>query len=148
MKRNIKAGLRSVSTDREIQHSKCIAQSDSELVWNWNTPAGRLRAERRADLIIKGSGLRPGVTALEIGCGTGMFTETFARLGADLVAVDISSDLLKKARERNITCGRVLFVEKRFENCDIHGPLDSVCAAKQTQPSTIAFQRLFDISLL
>jgi len=126
MKRNIKYRSRSTFTSREIQHSRCIAQSDSELIWNWNTPAGRLRAKRRADLIINGSGLRPGVTALEIGCGTGMFTEMFARLGADLVAVDISSDLIEKARERNIASDRVLFVKKRFENCDIHGPFDAV----------------------
>ena len=55
-----------------------------------------------------------------------MFTEIFAQFGANLVAVDISSDLLKKARTRNIPSDRVLFVEKRFENCDIDGPFDAV----------------------
>jgi len=126
MKRDLKDSSRSACINREIKHSKFLAQSDSELIWNWNTPAGRLRAKRRADLIINGSRLEPGVNALEIGCGTGMFTEMFAQFGANLVAVDISSDLLKKARSRNIPSDRVLFVEKRFENGNIDGPFDAV----------------------
>lgn len=63
---------------------------------------GWLRAERRAELIAKGAGLRPGVRVLEIGCGTGMFTEMFARTGAQIVAVEISEALLEKARARHL----------------------------------------------
>jgi 2-polyprenyl-3-methyl-5-hydroxy-6-metoxy-1,4-benzoquinol methylase len=32
---------------------------------------------------------------LEIGCGTGNFTELFAKTGADIIAVDISQELIR-----------------------------------------------------
>lgn len=126
MKSDLKDNMSSVRAKHEIKHGKILSQSDPELIWNWNTPAGRLRARRRAEKIIKGSKLEPGVVALEIGCGTGMFTEMFVQSGAKLIAVDISPDLLKKARARNLPSDRVLFVEKHFENCDIDGPFDAV----------------------
>ena len=61
---------------------------------------------------------------LEVGCGTGMFTEMFANRGAEIVAVDISPDLLKKARARGLA--NVKFCEKRFEDCDLDGSFDAV----------------------
>jgi SAM-dependent methyltransferase len=85
-----------------------------------------LRAERRAGLIAEGAGLRPGVRALEIGCGTGMFTEMFARTGAQIVGVEISEALLEKARTRNLPTAQVQLFAKRFEDCDVDGPFDMV----------------------
>ena len=64
--------------------------------------------------------------ALELGCGTGNFTEKFASSGARLLAVDISGDLLEKARERKLSREQVTFLEERFENCDCEGPFDAV----------------------
>jgi SAM-dependent methyltransferase len=55
-----------------------------------------------------------------------MFTEIFARTGATIVAVDISPDLLQRARARGLPPDRVLFLEKRFEECDVEGPFDAV----------------------
>jgi 2-polyprenyl-3-methyl-5-hydroxy-6-metoxy-1,4-benzoquinol methylase len=82
--------------EHEIAHGRKLAEADSELIWGWGTPAGKLRAQRRGALIAQGARLSPEVTALEIGCGTGLFTETFARSGARIVAVDISAELLQK----------------------------------------------------
>lgn len=121
MKRDLKNNMSSIRAKHEIKHSKILSQSDPELIWNWNTPAGRLRAKRRAELITKGGRLRPGVGALEIGCGTGMFTEMFAKSGAKITAIDISLDLLKKAQARNLPPDRVLFLEKCIENYDADG---------------------------
>jgi 2-polyprenyl-3-methyl-5-hydroxy-6-metoxy-1,4-benzoquinol methylase len=126
MKKGLKDNIDSILVEQEIKHSNLLSQSDPELIWNWNTPAGQLRAKRRAEKIIQGSRLGPGVNALEIGCGTGMFTEMFSQSGANITAVDISPDLLKKARTRNLPYDRVLFLERRFEDCDIHGPFDVV----------------------
>ena len=100
----------------EIAHGRMLAAAESEEMWGWSTPAGQLRARRRADLIIAAAGLRPGRTALEIGCGTGMFTEQFAAAGARIIAVDISPDLLAKAAERRLPPDRVRFEERRFES--------------------------------
>ena len=90
------------------------------------SPAGRIRARRRADLIGKGAGLVPTSKVLEIGCGTGLFTEMFAQTGCYLFAVDISSHLLEKARSRALPQDRVHFLNKRFEECGNMGPFDAV----------------------
>ena len=42
------------------------------------------------------------------------------------MAVDISGELLEKARARNLPAGQVTFLEKRFEDCDVNGPFDAV----------------------
>jgi len=112
--------------EHEITHGQRLAQRDPELIWGWGTPAGRLRAKRRAELIATGANLGPGMRALEIGCGTGLFTEMFTQTGAHLVAVDISADLLAKARARGLPANRVHFLEKRFEECDVEGPFDAI----------------------
>ena len=110
----------------EIEHGKKLAQDDTELLWGWGTPAGRLRAKRRAKLIATGACLKTGTRTLEIGCGTCMFTEMFVETGANLEAVDISPDLLEKAKERNLPTDKVQFLEKRFEDCDIKEPYDAI----------------------
>lgn len=112
--------------EREIAHGRRLAEGDTERIWGWGTVAGQIRARRRAELIARGAGLGPGVRALEIGCGTGIFTEMFARTGADLLAVDISGELLEKARVRHIASDRVRFLEGRFEDCVVGGPFDAV----------------------
>lgn len=126
MKRDLKDNISSIRAIHEIKHSKILSQSDPELIWNWNTPAGRQRAKRRAKIITKGGQLGPGVYALEIGCGTGLFTEMFAKTGANLIAIDISPDLLNKAQARNLPPDKVLFMEKRIEDYDIDGSFDAV----------------------
>src|ERR1019366_1615655 len=103
-----------------------LAERDTETVWGWGTPAGKLRAKRRADLIIRGARLCSGKRVLEIGCGTGLFTEMFAATGATIVAVDISSELLEKARLRGLPAHQVTFLAKRFEDCAVDGPFDAV----------------------
>ena len=115
-----------VRADREIAHGKKLAHGDPELVWGWGTAAGKLRAVRRAEIIAAGGCLAPGISALEIGCGTGLLTEMFAQTGASLVAVDISADLLEKARSRSLPANRVQFLETRFEHCEAEGPFDAV----------------------
>lgn len=133
--------------DREIVHGERLAQRDPELVWGWKTPAGRLRAIRRAELIASGARLGPGVLALEIGCGTGLFTEMFGQTGAQLVALDISAELLEKARSRGIPSNKVQFLQKRFEDSDIGGPFDAVIGSSVLHhlDLEVALERIFDL---
>ena len=91
----------------EIRHGEILAASEPERVWGWATPAGRIRAKRRTRLITEGAQLGPGVRALEIGCGTGLFTEMFAATGAQLLSVDISPHLLALAARRGLPEDRV-----------------------------------------
>jgi SAM-dependent methyltransferase len=84
---------------REIEHHRRIAD-EAEFIWNWESPSGRRRAQRRADLFIERGGLGPGRRVLELGCGTGVFLEKTAASGATIHGLDLSEDLLAKARAR------------------------------------------------
>jgi len=81
---------------REIEHGRFLAGHDAGEIWNWEGPAGRLRWARRVKMLT--GHLRPGLTVLELGCGTGYFTRELARSGAEIVAVDVSPELLDIAR--------------------------------------------------
>lgn len=85
----------------EIEHGENIADQ-AESIWNWSSPAGKRRATRRAAMIAEAAGLSPKMHVLELGCGTGLFTETFARFGTRVTAVDISPPLLEQARARQL----------------------------------------------
>jgi SAM-dependent methyltransferase len=84
---------------REIAHHRRIAPF-AEAIWSWSSPSGSARAERRAGLFVAHGALGPGRRALELGCGTGIFLERVARSGAAIVGIDLSEDLLAKARAR------------------------------------------------
>jgi len=91
----------------EIEHGRLIAGQE-ETVWHWGTPAGRQRVERRARVISEAAGLARGSRALELGCGTGIFTRHFAATGAQIIAIDVSPELLDIAVSREYP-GDILF---------------------------------------
>ena len=97
----------------EIEHGLLIA-SRAETVWNWSTPAGEVRARRRAELIMTACRLGATDHALELGCGTGLFSRMFARTGCRLTAVDVSEPLLEHAR-RQLTARQVSFQQHDAE---------------------------------
>jgi SAM-dependent methyltransferase len=85
--------------DNEIAHGRFLAKRGAGEVWNWESPAGKLRWARRVKML---SGhLRPEMTVLELGCGTGYFTSELVRSGAEIVAIDVSPDLLQLARAQH-----------------------------------------------
>jgi SAM-dependent methyltransferase len=90
-----------------------LAGLDPEAIWGWDSPAGRRRADRRGQLLAARAGIGPGRRALELGCGTGEFTCRVAPSGAWLVALDLSPDLLARARAR--IGGAVRFVRGNAE---------------------------------
>jgi SAM-dependent methyltransferase len=81
---------------KEIQHGRFLAEHGAGEIWNWESPAGKLRWRRRVQML--SDHLRPGMRILEIGCGTGYFTRELTRRGADIVAIDVSPDLLEIAK--------------------------------------------------
>jgi len=80
---------------REIQHGRFLAEHGAGEIWNWETSAGRIRWARRVKML--SSHLKPGMTVLELGCGTGSFTRELARSGAEVFAIDVSPELLEIA---------------------------------------------------
>lgn len=91
----------------EISHGQFILKHGEE-VWNWSSPAGKIRWARRCRLFTDflGNGCH---RVLEIGCGTGLFTQELAQTGHTIVAIDISEALIRKAKER-VTAVNVSFV--------------------------------------
>ncbi len=81
---------------KEIQHGRFLAEHGAGEIWNWESPAGKLRCARRVKMLSKHLG--PGMSVLELGCGTGYFTRELARSGAQIVAIDVSPELLEIAR--------------------------------------------------
>ena len=108
----------------ELEHGKYLATLAAEEAWGWGTPAGKVRAKRRAALILQGAEIGPSSRVLEVGCGTGLFTEIFATAGAHLTAIDLSPDLLGFARSRGLP--RVQFVEGSLEDWEADEAFDAV----------------------
>jgi SAM-dependent methyltransferase len=81
---------------REVEHGRFLAERKPGQIWNWETPAGKLRWVRRVKML--SSHLCPGMNVLELGCGIGLFTAELAKTGADVTGIDISPDLLEIAR--------------------------------------------------
>ena len=85
---------------REIDHGKKIKEH-AEDIWGWSTKAGKKRAERRANYFIKLGEFNDRSNILEIGCGTALFTEKVYKVtNANITAIDISTDLLNKAKKK------------------------------------------------
>ena len=103
---------------QELAHARKIIHHP-EFYWNSATPAGRRGSLRRASWVLKAAALAPGKRALEVGCGTGFFTEIFANSGAELHSIDISPELIEKAVERCLPAGQAGGTCMNFKVCDI-----------------------------
>lgn len=101
----------------EIKHGKLIAKQ-GEQVWNWSSPAGKLRKERRATLLKQLLGSKP-LKLLELGCGTGIFTQELSKTIHAIDAIDISADLLdiasKKIHKKNVTFIKANAYDTKFK---------------------------------
>lgn len=101
----------------EIAHGHTIAEQGEE-VWLWSTPAGQARLAKRVDLFVRSLDLASRQRkVLELGCGTGLYTERLAPFCKELVAVDISDALLAQARQR-VPAASVRFVSQNLERID------------------------------
>ena len=95
---------------REREHAKVLLR-DPEGIWGWGTPAGRVRAQRRAKLIIKAGNITASSLTLEIGCGTGVFTELVSKSGASITACELCEQLLELAYKKSYA-SKVSFINK------------------------------------
>lgn len=88
--------------EHEIEHGKKLREGGAEDIWNWASPAGQVRATRRAQLLIAAAKIKSNDKCLEIGCGTGLFTgKIYEAVRTDITAIDISEDLLEEARAKH-----------------------------------------------
>jgi ubiquinone/menaquinone biosynthesis C-methylase UbiE len=81
---------------REIEHGKYLISTGAGEVWNWESPAGKLRWQRRVKML--SSVLQENNKVLELGCGTGYFTRELVKLKVHVTAIDISPELIEVAK--------------------------------------------------
>lgn len=107
----------------EIEHGRMLASSGAEALWGWGSPAGQHRAERRGAMVAAAAKLRAGISVLELGCGTGLFSAKFAETGALVTGIDISPELIEIARKK---VKNAKFVCGRFEDAGFPEKFDAV----------------------
>jgi SAM-dependent methyltransferase len=66
----------------------------------YDTPRGRWVGETEIALLRRHLDLRPGQQVLDVGCGTGWFTRRLAQAGYTVTGLDIDTDMLAVAREK------------------------------------------------
>jgi len=93
--------------ENEVEHGKFLAKFGAGEIWNWESPAGKIRWKRRVKMLI--SHFKPEMSVLEIGCGTGYFTKELLKTGSNIIAIDISSDLLALAASHT-TASNVTYI--------------------------------------
>lgn len=96
----------------------------------WN---GDLDYEKWADFLVShfNSASIPVREVLDLGCGTGSMTLALARRGYDMVGVDLSPDMLARARERAYEDERthnILFLLQDMRSFELYGTVQAaVC---------------------
>jgi 2-polyprenyl-3-methyl-5-hydroxy-6-metoxy-1,4-benzoquinol methylase len=108
----------------EIKHGRFLARHRPGKVWNWEGPAGQVRWSRRVGLLSRH--LRPGMQVLELGCGTGYFSRELARTGAEILAIDISPELLELAKAQCVPPNLHYEVQNAYAMCYPDNSFDSV----------------------
>ena len=90
-------------------------------------------------------------TVLECACGTGEITYRLAKAGFDVIAADISDDMLRIATEKLRSMGglskRVHFIQMDMQRIVLHKPVDCViccCDGVNYLTSDRAVQRFFN----
>ena len=88
--------IKDARLENEIRHGKYLLEHGAGEIWNWETPAGKLRWKRRVKMLSKY--ITEGMKVLELGCGTGYFTKELINTNAEIKAIDISPDLIEIAK--------------------------------------------------
>src|SRR6476646_1505380 len=86
-----------MSTTPEVAQIKAVMTS----VWTAGD-FGQIAAlsVKTAEEFVARTAIKPGARVLDVACGTGNTAIPAARAGADVVGVDIASNLLEQARQR------------------------------------------------
>ena len=68
---------------------------------------------------------------VELGCGTGSFTQVMKKLGYDIMGIDMSPEMLNLAREKSAESGLdIMYLEQDMRELDLYctaGTIVSVC---------------------
>lgn len=115
--------------DAEARHFDALVDETGESWWGHNTPGGRLRSARRAQIVAKAIPLGVDCRVFEIAAGAGALTEAVLRLAPEthLTATDISSRSVRRLRDRVRNYTNVECVEADITNLMLEpGRFDAV----------------------
>src|ERR1051326_760837 len=76
------------------------------------------------DAVVNSLGIRPGLTVLDVGCGDGTTAIPEAKRGADVLGVDIASNLVEAGNRRASEMGLKNVRFQQGDACDIAGVPD------------------------
>lgn len=99
-----------VRKQHELIHGKKLLAGGAAEIWGHASCAGQRRVLRRVQRMAELIKPNSATCVVELGCGTGIFSQELAKTGAHIIAVDISPDLLGVARTR-VTAPNVNFIE-------------------------------------
>ncbi len=98
--------------------------------------------------ILQQNGVPEGGVVLDLACGTGSLTEVLARLGYDMIGVDISPEMLMEAMDKKYDSGLdILYLQQEMQELDLYGRVDAcVCALDSVNHVTDPVQaaRIFE----
>lgn len=106
----------------EIIHWKAGAKK-YDSIWGSSSASGIFRIQRRSKILIDKIGMCGKNFILEVGCGTGEYTKEFIKNGCNIIATDISRDMITMAQKKGINnteyviCDleKLPFKSKRFD---------------------------------
>lgn len=76
--------------------------------------------------ILQGYGINDGLV-LELGCGTGSFTEIMAHKGYDMIGIDNAEDMLQTAMEKREQSGAdILYLLQDMQEFELYGTVSAV----------------------
>ncbi len=85
---------------------------------------------RYFESIIKRFGGKSGGTLLDLACGTGSLSEVMSKTGFNVIASDISEDMLAAAEQKKIKSGSdILYIKQDMTDFLLPGPVDIVICA-------------------
>ncbi|MHB8463744.1 MAG: class I SAM-dependent methyltransferase [Acidimicrobiales bacterium] len=106
--------------------------------------AWRRHAASEVDYIVKIAQLQPGARVLDVGCADGRHAHLLSGLGFEVVAVDISTQLIERARTQVDASVKLRVADARDD--DLEGPYDLVVCLYDVLGSSA--ERTHDLRLL
>jgi SAM-dependent methyltransferase len=76
------------------------------------------------EAVVQSLGIRPPLRVLDVGCGDGTTAIPLARLGAEVVGIDIASNLVAAGNKRAAAAGLTRLTFQEGDACDLQGVPD------------------------
>jgi SAM-dependent methyltransferase len=81
----------------DAEHARAMSARFDELAARWDTERGGYRAAPLLDALARGGPWPPGA-CVEVGAGTGLLTAHLTAVWPDVLALDLSTEMLRRAR--------------------------------------------------